>query len=142
MLALPELTSAGMRLEMNGPNFPDYLRSAITRSDTLQKLIAPLRWEGRVRQTNSRTSKVVFLRRLVADYSAACDKSKNLATHVYNLWKLYENAFFDHTLPSFRKRLLRDHSIVQLLKPFSRPQDMRYRYGDLAKDSTDTYSLP
>lgn len=130
---LPELGEFNVGLEISGPNFPDFFRNAIARSDDLQWLMRRLRWEGRVDRKFNRKTKATFRRELVVDYVRSCDGSKNMATHYYNLWKLYQNAVLDCSLPMFRRRLLVDPNIMERLEPFSRPKDMRYRYGDLAK---------
>lgn len=112
MHMLSKLVLASMRLKIASPNFPDFFRGIITRSATLQKLMKLLQWEGYIKQTYNQASKAAYLHRLVSNYLRSCNKSKNIATYIYNLWKLYENALWDYTLLLFRRRLLRDPLIT------------------------------
>ncbi|KAJ0118842.1 hypothetical protein J7T55_013098 [Diaporthe amygdali] len=132
-LVVPKLASSGLRPEISGPNFPDFFRGAVARSPRLQTLMRRLPWARRIDRPFSRDARTGFLRRLVAEYVATCEHGKNFAHHAYNIWRLYGDAFLDHTLPRFRRRLLADAEASKPLARFLRPQDQRYRYGDTGK---------
>ncbi|KAI0880660.1 uncharacterized protein GGS22DRAFT_174456 [Annulohypoxylon maeteangense] len=111
------ITDAPLRLQICGPNFPDYMLSLVTSSKypsiTIQ--FQNLRWDGQLCRHFTRASRRQWIRKLAVSCFQQV-KGEGCVVYLYYMWWSYCNVLLDAPLPRFRNEILRDKEIRLLVE--------------------------
>jgi hypothetical protein len=128
-LLRPQIADWSARIELSGPNIPDFLLTVILAKKEARSAFLPVARQQRL--PHSRQGKQVWLTNLVRTHVTSASPGSRAPALIYAIWKQYCTVYLDCNLYKFRTRLQQQSDTRRLLCPFLEAQECGYWYGDL-----------